>query len=668
MKPNKRIAAGIAGALAVGGVAVLTMGGSPAQAAVPASLNCNTGSNAGGFLSAYSPGATLTLSPATPNAGDTVTGTFAATNGLTNASPVTLVQGSAQPLVFLNIAPTGAAAGVALLKTPGDSYPAADIDSGDPVGPYTATGTFTASGNGTTTATIRQLVVNGGLPTYCGTGTGNVPGVSGSTVGTAVDPATAGYPVNYNTNYPAAVGWNTDGQGYQSFRASGGPVTISIGSANVPYGSATNSVTGPNYAISAVSGQSVTTHARAGATVTVSGGVFGADAAPGVPTVSIPGATITNNTLEVNSGVLSGSFDVATATSSATPVDVTITNGAAEAIDTLIFLAPAAATPPIASAGVGGSVAITLTDNTWNPNQAVSLAAGSATGSITANATGGGSGSISITDGTATLIVLTQGSNTFNIPLTVALDKCVAQDGQFAEVSPGVYENANGDTFCEVEQTLEISITPGILAQRHYQNASPTIGSSNGITPNYNTGNQNVNFGTVVTPVAPIQVYGYFNDITVTDTRGGQTGWSLTATLTDLTAGPGKKIGAERVDGVTTCSTATPATAWDYYGPNGTSKVAVAGYIDPWASTINGTVNLPGFTNNASKGLSTGTPFSPFTANDGTPAKNLCTKNANLNNFGTTGGIFNIGGALRVNVPAFQATGTYTGIMTVTLA
>jgi hypothetical protein len=404
-----------------------------------------------------------------------------------------------------------------------------------------------------------------------------------------------------------------------------------------------------DYSITAVSTQSVTTHARVGNTVTVAGTQYGAAAAPGVPTVTVNGIAGDNNTLTVDgSGNLSGTFDIPSGVGTGAK-NVVIANGVADTrTKSITILDTAAATPTSATVGLGGSVAVTLTTNTWNPNQLVT-ATGAGSASTTANASGGGSFSVPISVNAPT-VTLTQGSNSFVINITVLADKCIAEDGANSFL-PGQ---------CSIEQTVNVSIEAGILAQRHYNNPTPTTGSNNGATPNVNAGNQTVNLGTIRVPSGDKYINGIMNDITVTDTRGGLTGWSLTATMGNFASGV-NSINASALKVSPTCTTATTANAWDY---DASAKTAITGYIDPWASAISGTTVLA----TVVPDLTTAGALTAFTNSNGTPAVNLCTKGTNLNNYGTTGGVFNVTGPLELKVPPFQAVGTYQAIMTVTLA
>jgi len=111
------------------------------------------------------------------------------------------------------------------------------------------------------------------------------------------------------------------------------------------------------------------------------------------------------------------------------------------------------------------------------------------------------------------------------------------------------------------------------------------------------------------------------NQVTVVDARGGNLGWSLTGTMTDLTAA------------------------------NGTDKIP-AGNIS-WAPSCT-----------ASQGsLSTVTNGTPGAL--GSAPSTLCSVTANG---GTTGGSFNANADVTLTTPRFAAAGSYTGTLTLTLS
>ncbi|MEV6969936.1 hypothetical protein AB0M47_32960, partial [Hamadaea sp. NPDC051192] len=156
----------LAGSLAV--VTVLGLSGSPAQAYGPTanSLGCrlyfgDTGS--GSSPTTWDDTFGLTLSPAQPAPGQTVTVTFTAAAGPTNG-PAPLNAGDVP--VVITVALAGAQTGTATLNLA--AYPAAAKDPYVPLGAITATGTFVAGPAGAVTATVRQVkFANATAATYC---------------------------------------------------------------------------------------------------------------------------------------------------------------------------------------------------------------------------------------------------------------------------------------------------------------------------------------------------------------------------------------------------------------------------------------------------------------------------------------------------------------------
>jgi hypothetical protein len=161
-----------------------------ADTAPPSSLSCNTSSNSTSFQTTWSDTNTFSLTPASVAAGDTVTATWTSATGLNNGSPTTLTMGSVQFQAV--VALSGAMTGDVLAVTTHDTYPAADKDSGAPLGAISATTTFTASGSGALTGTVLETIFNAStLDTYCS-----------PFVGSQVS---AGPPATYVGNYPATT-------------------------------------------------------------------------------------------------------------------------------------------------------------------------------------------------------------------------------------------------------------------------------------------------------------------------------------------------------------------------------------------------------------------------------------------------------------------------------
>jgi len=221
-------------------------------------------------------------------------------------------------------------------------------------------------------------------------------------------------------------------------------------------------------------------------------------------------------------------------------------------------------------------------------------------------------------------------------------DRCVAYNS-----------NQTGGPGCDTVQVVALGITAGQLTQRAYLNGTATTGSSDGsaiLTPVAGTSNVNsaatqINLGTIESPLAPSAIVGNLNDITVTDSRGGTFGWSLTASLTTFTGGGSNTIANAALSASPACTPATNATAWDYTAPG---QTAIAGFDDT-ASAL---------------GVTAGAAAQNFGG-----AVALCVKNTVRNlTTNTTGGVYTVSSPLTLTVPAFQAADKYTATMTITLA
>jgi hypothetical protein len=240
-------------------------------------------------------------------------------------------------------------------------------------------------------------------------------------------------------------------------------------------------------------------------------------------------------------------------------------------------------------------------------------------------------------------------------PVPAQTDRCVAYNA-----------NTTGGPGCATTQNVEVSLTQGRLVQRAYVNTTPAAGTGvidgSGIsapvagTPLVNGSATEINLGSIISPLAPTEIVGTLNDITVSDNRGGAFGWSLTADITDpdgagalgasLNGTLGNDIPKTALSVSPTCVTASETTAWDY---DAVGQTVIPGF-DP---TLNAPGQLAGSANQSF----------------GASAITLCTKSTATNaTTQTTGGIYNVGGTVRLLLPAFQAADKYAGVMTITLA
>lgn len=230
----------------------------------------------------------------------------------------------------------------------------------------------------------------------------------------------------------------------------------------------------------------------------------------------------------------------------------------------------------------------------------------------------------------------------FGPPPLTPIDRCIAQTG-----------DVTGPPGCKTEQVVNLSVTQGRLTQRAYTNSTPTIGSTDqsaitspvGGTSNVNPNATTVNMGSITSPFSPTTIIGNLNDITVSDTRGGTFGWSLTASMTGFTGAASNTLPNSALKATPTCSAATVGDAWDYDAPG---QTAIAGF-DP--SLV-------------APGQAAGVAAQSF---GGTVS--LCTKNTDENlTSGSSGGVYTVKSTLSLTIPSFQAADKYTAIMTITLA
>ncbi|MEV4135991.1 hypothetical protein AB0J72_27960 [Dactylosporangium sp. NPDC049742] len=152
--------------LAVAGTGLAVVTGTAAAAPVDASLGCRlyfSDAGTGTSPTTWADTFTLSQSPASPAAGQTVTVTLAAVAGVTNG-PVPLNAGDVP--VRVTVALGGAQTGTVTLDQA--AYPAAAKAAGVPLGPISATGTYTATAAGTVTLVVRQVAfANSTATTYC---------------------------------------------------------------------------------------------------------------------------------------------------------------------------------------------------------------------------------------------------------------------------------------------------------------------------------------------------------------------------------------------------------------------------------------------------------------------------------------------------------------------
>ncbi len=642
---------------AVIGVVVPTgaSGFGPSGISLPTSffLNNSPGTTISRFNNAFSTVITLSQSPANPNAGDTVTVSLTTTNGPVSG-PLTL-----QPFTYVVrglVTLSGAMSGdVELYESSSNqgticTYPATPIPGTTTQPGYNLSGSYTALGNGPTVLAFKQIFQDDS-----GNRDGSAPAVCAGT-GSNAD--------SYTSDVTQVFGFNQ----------------LGVAKTN-PQPSATvlNSftITGPNFSVSSVSSQvsGVTGFVRPGlnadgspVSISGSGTVWGPSKSSGNFTVQFCDSSGVN--CDVASGGNSLSTDVAGNVAGTIEVPAGLTTGNrtikileglnASLTPIVVLAAPSISVSPV-TGGVG--TVVSIQGSNFNPLIGVSeyetyesgppFAGSAGIDSVcmgVATAVGTIAGSCAVSGETTVGIVVFQGAagvpNASNpsafTSFTINKDRCVAYVG-----------DATGGSGCVTRQNVNVSVSQGTLNQRVYVNTTPTSGSADQSavsSPVQGTANSNfdpttINLGTITSPLAPANIVGRLNDITITDTRGGTNGWSLNATASDLVGTPSGSISRFNMRVSATCIAADATNAWDY---TNTNKVP----INAFDASLNAPGISAGFSNLQLAGV-----------------VNLCTKNTQPNaTTGSTGGVYNVGGTISLAVPAFQKAARYVSTLTITLA
>lgn len=402
-------------------------------------------------------------------------------------------------------------------------------------------------------------------------------------------------------------------------------------------------VTVANFAVSSVTGQTVNTVARSGNTINISGDTWTASTAVTAVTV---GGIAAANTLTVNgSGQISGGITVPAGVGNGNQ-NIVVTQGAKTATVAIQILGtPTVVTP--ASGVAGGNPTVTGSD--FNPGDTITVAQLDSANAViagtsvttTAGATGTISKQITLNAG-ATKIQVSDTVTGFSQAnaISISATQCTAQTG------------SGGTGSCDTKQQATATINPGSLTQA-LTNRQCTIGSP--ITGSYkpspvapavpftgltcvvqNPTNAVVDFGATTVAATATKLGAVMNTARVVDARGIVDNWSLTASLdAPLTSGTNTMAKSAVAIAPTACSDNTVAETFPGSGV----------FVGKSAATT----------------LGTGAPLSS--------AVTLCSNSASqINAAGSTGGDYNVDASLQLTVPAFQAVGTYTANLVLTLA
>ena len=360
MKIRKSLAGVAAGALAVTGIAVVT---APAADAYSGSetIRCRlyfSDAGVGSSPSSWTETISLTQSPANPNAGDNVTVTVSSTGGGNNG-PIGVNANTLR--LAVNVVGTGTAPSSVALQSSAvgvGSYPASNIAAYAALGPWSATGSYVASGNGAGSLALGQIKFDAiatdsnNVDTYCSD--------SATDIDHKASPVTS----------TSAV---------ESF-----------------------TITGPNASVSSIAqgtgsgpiGAGVTGYARSGNVLTLGGTVWTASTA--IDSVTVGGAAATNTLAVDGSGNIAGTVTVpAGATTGLT--SIVITQGSKTSSTPITILGTPTITLSPASSGPGQSIAVT--GSNFNPLASATLYSCPSAPCIpfggSANTTATGAGSVS---------------------------------------------------------------------------------------------------------------------------------------------------------------------------------------------------------------------------------------------------------------------------------
>jgi hypothetical protein len=722
MKPSKRLA-GVAALATVAAGVSMVIGSSAANAAAPGTLTCNTGGNGASFASTWNDTNTFTLSPAVVGQGGTETVTWTSAAGLVNGSPVALGAGSTQVQVVAAL--TGATTGNVVATTPAGTYPTVTTASGSPLGPITATGTFTASTVGTINATVSFIDFNSNsVDTYCSLDTDNTQFPA---TGSALVPYISTPAFQTPTGLPSpgdAGSFATNNVNYGDLQVSAGAVGFASASATVTApviltrGQVTGEITGVNSYVA--KNDSINLTGSGWPASTASSGFTAALCNTALTSCDANQAAANITLASDASGNLTGAVQI-TGSPTVGARALKITAGASsQSLTYTVLGAPTVSIAP--AAGPAGSVtAVTATGfqpnsygfatavipNTLgdvtggtfaaygniNGNSNIGTGGGNCTGAgtsstgpdascvavgpdipgaintrvaFTASATGSYSGNVTVTDpktadvevaqkvictgpGTITPQLPTAGVNANCTTAGTNADAVTTSFGNlsmgFAKLATWSFDVAtctrvtSNSPLCNTNQHVYASILAGSLTQTITASANnPDSGTTfniqlcagaTGPTAPITLANGKLTPCAVAVPSVVTTYSGQLNPVTVSDTRGGTTGWTLTATAPNLTDASSHVISNSLL-------TITPACAVDATAPGSALGITAGAANQPFSGTVT-----------------------------------LCTKDATTLNAGaTTGGLYDIttaGNGVQLAVPAFQAPGNYTTNMTINL-
>lgn len=642
MKIRKSLAGIAAGSLALTGLAVIA-----APAAQAATKNTNTAPvinaspvNAAGLASFGGTGTVITLSAA--QVGQNVEVTVSGPNGPYTSAFAAYLGGDYQLQTYVRMDGVANTRGT-MAAGPTGLDPVA-VSSPTYPGGFSITTTFPNVTAGSHTFTLTDLLLNGNGAS------------SGGNFGTPT-----GFDAFYNpgtttTEVLAGVDWNL---------------------------SETITVVGPSANITGSSNQmaGVTGYVRGGTgvTATVTGNLWSNSVAVGGFTAAFCDQTGTScdanatNTLSSNgSGVLSGTVSIAAATTTGLRA-LKVTEGTKTALYPVTVLAAPSITISPASGGPGTTVS--WSGSSFNPGgfgiahgsvpnpNGVCAVAGTCTGAPagwtpagnypvgpyvnglntivgwTATATGTGSGTVVVSDPTSIFVQVSQKSITGGAPANTNLDMTSLGQGTSKTAAftlSALSCNSTGlpvgnPLACNTEQNVTGTVAAGPLSQsieataialKCFETATQDCDGDN-------TFSEAGAFASIPSSATGGLINAPINEVTVSDLRGGETGWSLTA-----------KMKAD-LSGTATSTAAGATISAAQLSISGLTCVADSNSVDPTlAPTSTGPLDV---------------------------TQQLC-QNSEVNPAtDSTSGLWAINGELELDVPAFAKAGDYAGVLVVTL-
>jgi hypothetical protein len=711
MKINKKLAAVVAAAVAVGGLGALGLTSS-AQAATVTLFGGINNTALQGTQAYGSNTVNLTLTPTSGNV-NTALQVDVSTNLQVNAGPAsTSGQYNTRLDAIINyngndylLAGSRARADSPPNTTIFDGGATTSVISSDPATNVVATGGVA----GTTGEGVFSFSSN----TVGSATTLSIPSVGTASPGTAYTVTVKAIVANAVSNYAPPCAATTCTPTYAGVSGTGTndvndnfDLIFSQLNPTAPYASTafvngniitgTLNAIGPNASISSVSGitatnavrpplPSFTGYSNNPTNIALTGTVWDNNVTSGGFTASFcntsgsscdtpSGGTVTNTLVTDGSGNVTG--NVVLTRSSFNPFLTTgsraikLVQGSNTVLVPILVLGTPAVTASPTSGGPG--TVVTATGSEFNPGQPVVARGGNGTGygstSLTwlvtadaatsatnANSTGGVviNFTVQATDTNAILLLQNNTTGDYGTTNNAGANKAsttflVNQDRCIAQAA-----DTTGGAGCNTKQNVNVSVLQGQLVQRAYTNSTPTTGSTNSAatTPVAGTSNVNANATTINlgTVTSPLAPTAIVGNLNDITVSDNRGGTFGWTLSAAMPSFSGTPSGAiANTAAVVTSTCAAASNSTAYdYSNASTSPVAISGFDD--------TLNASG----ASAGATSAALGSSI---------NLCTKNTTTNaTTGSTGGVYNVGGTITLTVPAFQKAAVYVTTMTITL-